>query len=129
MPVTNERLLWHGTLAECIPNIVLSGFNRGYCGRHGTKLGHGTYFSARAGYSARFCDRRNKRRVVILADVLVGAWTKGTPELVEPPHCNAECLTRFDSTVDDVESPSIFCIFRDFQALPLYLVEFEGGVG
>lgn len=129
MPVTNERLLWHGTLAERIPNIVLSGFNRTYCGRHGTKFGQGTYFSSTAGYSARFCDRRNKRRVVILANVLVGSWTKGSPDLVEPPHCNAECLTRFDSTVDDAESPSIFCIFRDCQALPLYLVEFEGGAG
>lgn len=128
MSVVNAQMLWHGTLSERIPNIVLSGFNRAYCGRHGTKLGHGTYFSAAADYSARFCDRKNKRRVVILADVLVGSWTKGSPDLVEPPHCNADCLARFDSTVDNADAPSIFCVFRDFQALPRYLVEF-GGAG
>jgi poly [ADP-ribose] polymerase 10/14/15 len=126
MSVVNEQLLWHGTSPECVANIVLSGFNRAYCGRHGTKLGHGTYFSAAAEYSTRFCGRKSQRRVVILADVLVGSCTKGSPDLVEPPYCNADRLQRFDSTVDNVESPSIFCVFRDFQALPRYLVEFAG---
>jgi len=122
--VANERSLWHGTSFDCVRNIALSGFNRAYCGRHGTKLGFGTYFSQSAEYSVRFCDRKQKRRVVILADVIVGSWTKGTPDLVEPPHMDTDCLSRYDSTVDDVDNPSIFCVFRDFQALPRYLVEF-----
>jgi len=124
-----ERSLWHGTSLGSIRNITLNGFNRAYCGRHGMKFGHGTYFSAAADYSVRFCDRRSAQRVMLLANVLVGSWTKGSPDLVEAPHKDVTKLTRYDSTVDDVNSPGIFCIFRDFQALPLYIVLFSGGVG
>jgi len=119
-----ERNLWHGTSLESVRNITLNGFNRAYCGRHGMKYGHGTYFSAAADYSVRFCDRRQPQRVMFFAKVLVGESAKGSPELVEPPHRDDEGMQRYDSTVDDVESPNIFCIFRDFQAIPLYLVEF-----
>lgn len=61
---------------------------------------------------------------MFLSKVLVGSWAKGSPEMVEAPHKDAEGLRRFDSVVDDVENPNMFCVFRDFQALPLYLVEF-----
>jgi len=128
MELTEELDLWHGTLVDCACNIVLNGFNRGYSGRHGTRLGHGTYFSSSAAYSLRFCDRRRVRRVMFLSKVLAGVWTKGSPELVEPPHRDGDHLARYDSTVDDVSTPSMFCIFRDFQALPEYLVEFAGNV-
>lgn len=120
-----ERSLWHGTSIDCVRNITLSGFNRAYCGRHGMKFGQGTYFASSADYSVRFCDRKRAQSVMFLANVLVGAWAKGSPELVEPPHRDAEGLTRYDSTVDDVHSPSIFCIFKDFQALPLYVIVFS----
>jgi len=121
-----ELDLWHGTSGECIRNIILTGFNRTYGGRHGTKLGHGTYFSTAAHYSVRFCDRRRgATRMMFLARVLVGAWTAGSPDLVEPPHRDLERTIRYDSTVDSVDSPTMFCIFRDYQAVPCYLVEFE----
>eukprot|EP00931_Biecheleriopsis_adriatica_P006438 TRINITY_DN107838_c0_g1_i1.p1 TRINITY_DN107838_c0_g1~~TRINITY_DN107838_c0_g1_i1.p1 ORF type:complete len:630 (-),score=91.00 TRINITY_DN107838_c0_g1_i1:260-2149(-) len=121
-----ELDLWHGTSVECVPNIVLNGFNRAYSGRrHGTRLGHGSYFSASAAYSIKFCDRKRVRRSVFFSKVLVGAWTKGSPDLVEPPHRDKDGLSRYDSTVDDPEHPVNFCIFRDFQALPTYLVEFS----
>lgn len=127
MQLPNELTLWHGTTAESVPNIVLGGFNRGYCGRHGTKLGSGTYFSASAGYSLRFCDRRRPLRMMLLSRVLAGVWARGEPGLVEAPRRDAH--TRYDSTVDDTASPSMYCIFRDFQAVPQYLVVFEGGEG
>lgn len=118
-----ERLLWHGTSLRCARSIILGGFNRAYAGRHGTRLGQGSYFSSNVAYSLRFCDRSCERQVVLLASVLVGQWTKGSPELREPPYCDAAQLVRYDSTVDDVASPTMFCIFRDFQALPRYVVE------
>jgi hypothetical protein len=122
----NERILWHGTSSDSVRNIAFNGFNRAYCGRHGMKYGHGTYFSSSAEYSLRFCDRQTgHRRMMFLAKVLVGDWTRGLPELLEPPHRDAEMSARYDSTVDNVTSPNIFCVFRDFQALPLYLVEFD----
>lgn len=169
----NEALLWHGTLVENARNIAVHGFNRAYCGRHGTKLGLGTYFAGRAGYAVRFCDagcrpaatalqnagaatRRGllataatapppsrpphagsaagreraegggRRRMMFLARVLVGEWTVGSPDLVEPP-CKEDglSLARFDSTTDSLDRPTMFCVFRDFQAVPEYLVEFR----
>jgi len=125
MESNEERLLWHGTSMDCVQNITLNGFNRAYCGRHGMKLGHGTYFSAAADYSMRFCDRRRKQRFMFLAKVLVGSWTTGSPDLIEPPHRDEERMVRYDSIVDNVASPTVFCVYRDFQALPLYLVEFS----
>lgn len=122
-----EMNLWHGTTPDCVQNIVLNGFNRAYSGRHGTRLGLGTYFSADPSYSLRFCGRRPRgRRVMLLAGVLVGTCTKGTPNLVEPPYRDEEQMARFDTTVDDASSPSTFCVFRDYQAVPRYLVEFAG---
>jgi len=122
-----ERILWHGTSADCVQNITLDGFNRAYCGRHGMKYGQGTYFSTNAGYSVRFCaGRRAQTRVMFLAKVLVGDSTTGSPELREPPRRDDQTLQRYDSTVDNTASPNIFCVFKDFQALPLYLVEFVG---
>jgi len=117
MGTTLEMDLWHGTTPDCVQNIVLNGFNRAYSGRHGTKLGLGTYFSADAAYSLRFCGRRPRgRRVMLLAGVLVGACTKGSPDLVEPPYRDEEQMTRYDTTVDDATAPSTFCVFRDYQA-------------
>lgn len=124
MQLPNELTLWHGTTAESVSNIVLGGFNRAYCGRHGTKLGSGTYFSTSARYSVRFCDRGRPLRMMLLSKVLVGIWARGEPGLVEAPRRDSH--TRYDSTVDDPESPSMYCIFRDFQAVPQYLVVFEG---
>jgi len=117
-----ERLLWHGTSWDSVANIVRHGFNRAYCGRHGAKLGRGTYFTEDVSYALRFCGR-TPRRAVFLSGVLPGRCCKGEDGLVEPPATADGSGTRFDSTVDDVDRPKVFCVFRDFQALPLYLAE------
>lgn len=114
-----ERLLWHGTPWEAVGNIVQNGFNRAYVGRHGTKLGRGTYFAEDASYAMRFCGR-GPSRAIFLAGVLPGRYCRGEEGLVEPPLADSSGA-RYDSTVDDVEQPRIFCVFRDFQALPMYL--------
>jgi len=120
-----ELDLWHGTTPDCVRNILLGGFNRAYGGRHGTRLGLGTYFSPDAAYSLRFCGRsRGARHVMLLAKVRIGTCAKGAPELVEPPYRDADQMERYDATVDDVDAPSMYCIFRDYQALPCYVVEF-----
>jgi len=116
-----EKLLWHGTTWEAAGNIAQNGFNRAYVGRHGTKLGRGTYFAEDASYAMRFCSR-GPSRAIFLAGVLPGRYCRGEEGLVEPPPA-PDNGARFDSTVDDPEQPRIFCVFRDFQALPLYLVE------
>lgn len=124
-----ERVLWHGTSWVNVPKILRQGFNRSFAGRHGTLLGVATYFSIDPAYSHRFCDRRgggqDGTKAMLLARVLVGSYCKGTSSDVEPPVRDAETGERFDSTVDNEEKPGIFAVFRDFQAVPLYLVEFR----
>lgn len=120
-----ERLLWHGTSWESVPNIVRHGFNRAYAfaGRHGSKLGKGTYFAEDPGYALRFCGRGagGAPRALFLAGVLPGRVTWGRDGLLEPPADSSG--VRYDSTADSPTCPRVLCAFRDFQALPLYLVE------
>lgn len=115
-----ERLLWHGTSWDCVANIAQNGFNRAYGGRHGSKLGRGSYFAEEATFALRFCGR-SQHRAIFLAGVLPGRFCRGAEGLVEPPALDAG--TRYDSTVDDPANPKVFCVFRDFQAIPLYLAE------
>lgn len=149
MDQPEERLLWHGTSWRCLPNILRSGFNRAYAGRHGTKLGVGSYFSPDPAYALRFSDRGPGPRVLLLASVLVGRFAEGSPGLLEPPllpdggRRDAEgegeaplALAgapatkggglRYDSTVDRRDRPRIFCVFRDFQAVPVALFVLGG---
>lgn len=121
-----ERLLWHGTSWERVANIARHGFNRAYAygGRHGARLGRGTYFAEDPAYALRYCGGVNRGvpRALILAGVLPGRVVRGVDGLIEPPLADADG-TRFDSTVDDPARPMVFCVFKDFQALPLYLLE------
>ena len=120
-----ERDLWHGTAWSFVPKILKQGFNRSFAGRHGTLLGHATYFSSDPRYSMRFCGKKggaDGTKVLVVARVLVGRYCKGSPTDVEPPLLNSQG-DRFDTTVDNAEAPSIFAVFRDFQALRLFLVE------
>jgi len=132
----SERLLWHGTSWSSVMNILQSGFNRAYSGRHGIKYGVGTYFATDPSYALRFCDRSCDSRVLILARVLVGRSARGTSDMVEPPLLPAAERTgtdasvarrRYDSTVDDCSCPRIFCVFRDFQAVPVGLLALDAG--
>lgn len=124
-----ERELWHGTSWAFVPKILRQGFNRSFAGRHGTLLGSATYFSSDPAYSQKFCDKkgggRDSTKALLLATVLVGNYCKGCSTDVEPPIKDAETGERYDSTVENEDSPSIFAIFRDFQALPLFLVELK----
>lgn len=120
MTLGPERLLWHGTPWDAVGNITQNGFNRAYCGRHGARLGRGSYFAEDAAYALRFCGKSTSR-AVFLAGVLPGRFCRGEDGAVEPPMVPDCSGARFDSTVDDAEKPKVFCVFRDFQALPLYL--------
>lgn len=126
-----EKELWHGTAWATVPKILRQGFNRSFAGRHGTLLGVATYFSTDPAYSQRFCDRRGGGRdgtkAMLLSSVLVGKYCKGAATDVEPPVRDVETGERYDSTVDNEDRPGIFAVFRDFQAVPLFLVEFRTG--
>jgi len=124
-----EQELWHGTGWGVVPKILRQGFNRSFAGRHGTLLGTATYFSTDLSYSYCFCDKKgggkDNTKVMFLARVLVGSFCKGSSSDKEPPLMDSLTGDRYDSTVDKTENPTIFAVFRDFQAVPLFLVNFE----
>jgi len=45
--VENERMLWHGTSVDTLPQINKSGFNRAYCGKNGWYSVFGAVFEVR----------------------------------------------------------------------------------
>ena len=55
--------------------------------------------------------------------VAIGEYCKGVTDAIAPPARVGTQL--FDSTVDDVFSPSIFVTYHDAQAYPGYLITFR----
>jgi poly [ADP-ribose] polymerase 10/14/15 len=137
--LSSELNLFHGTTLESIDKICKHGFSRSFCGKNGTLFGKGVYFTIYAEYSNKFASslnppvlasetstdepKLNKFKHMILARVLVGMFEKGNPATIEPgirPDGN-----QYDSTVNDVDNPSIYVIYRDYRAYPDYLIEYE----
>ena len=82
-----------------------------------------SFYSARATYAVP--DEKQLRHMYI-SRVLVGKFTKGKENLLEPPQIDITQNLRYDSVVDDVANPLIFVIFYDFQSYPEYLITFKG---
>ena len=148
-----EWNLWHGTSEEIIQQIVTKGFNRSYAGKNGKsvrylfiyfvihlflltvgkKYGQGVYFAKDAYYSARPGyavpnANANGNQNMFLCRVLVGLFTLGTKDMVEPPPIDAltSVVDTYDSTVNDMTNPGIFAsCFTDHHAYPDYLIVFN----
>lgn len=126
------RMLWHGTKsAESLIDICSDGFDRA-CALT-CAYGKGCYFAATAAYSDKYaCDVRvpgehgRGLRAMLLAAVIIGELEQGTsgmyPAPVKPHSKTGE---RFENTCDKVAKPSIFVTFKDYQALPAYVVVYE----
>lgn len=91
--------------------------------------GKGVYFAAQAGYSARSQfspPGPTGLRHMYLARVLVGEYTVGKPDILEPPPKHPADLTdTYDSVVDQIPNPEIFVVFQDPQCYPEYLITFQ----
>lgn len=115
----DERVyLFHGTSHEASKNIVANGFNRSYCGRNATVYGRGVYFARDFSYSAQpTYSPQNAQgdKVIIAARVLTGKLVLGTSSMVEPGAGN-------DCSVNSLSDPSIFVVYKDFQAVPEFLI-------
>eukprot|EP00118_Oscarella_pearsei_P014064 m.118188 g.118188 ORF g.118188 m.118188 type:complete len:2360 (+) comp37639_c0_seq1:113-7192(+) len=126
-----ERQLWHGTKEGSVEQITAGGFNRSYAGTNvGRILGSGVYFAVNAKYSVDYAPASlvTGRRHMFLCSVLVGLYTRGRSDLIEPPVIDSRVnrVERYDSLVDNVRSPTIFAAcFRDHQAYPSYLITFK----
>ena len=111
----NQRRLFHGTQQCAIPKIHVQGFKRDFAGKNGTNYGRGVYFARDASYSAGFCKNLNGVRKICVCDVLVGDSSQGFQGQAVPANRPNNSLDTCDSTVDNLENPSIFVCYHDDQ--------------
>lgn len=122
----SERQLFHGTDAKNIRAINAQGFNRSFCGAHGTAYGRGVYFAKNVSFTVKYAgDAGIGAHYVYLARVLVGKHRQGSSSMIVPPPKNPsrpEILC--ESVVDNIANPNIFVVFYDTQCYPEYLISF-----
>lgn len=121
-----ERRLFHGTKADVIPKVEKQGFNRSFAGVNGVRFGRGVYFARDASYSCSYASKDTQRKQrIFICRVAVGDWCQGTNDQLIPNPKSHNSLELFDSTVDNVQNPSVFVVYHDAQAYPEYLIEFK----
>jgi poly [ADP-ribose] polymerase 10/14/15 len=121
----NEKRLFHGTEKDTTTQINRNSFNRSFCGINGTVYGQGVYFAANAQYSSANTysppdDQDNK--YIYLARVVVGDFCVGNSSMRTPPSQPGTSDMLYDSTVDQLNQPSIYVAYLDAQAYPEYLL-------
>ncbi|XP_071315572.1 protein mono-ADP-ribosyltransferase PARP14 isoform X2 [Trachinotus anak] len=124
-----EKLLYHGTTQDNCDSIMKTGFNRSFAGQNATAFGHGTYFALKASYSAQPTYSKpaaDGSQLMFVARVLTGAYTQGQSDMKVPPPINPQQPhDRYDSVVDNINTPSMYVVFHDSQAYPDYLITFK----
>ncbi|KAJ0069394.1 hypothetical protein NL108_004229 [Boleophthalmus pectinirostris] len=118
----NEKHLFHGTDKSLVEAICEQNFDWRMCGVHGTAYGKGSYFARDASYSNRY-STGHREKVMFVALVLVGDYTKGQSQYVRPPQ-KGNSTSLYDSCVNCVTDPSIFVIFEKHQIYPEYVIEY-----
>ena len=121
-----ERVcLFHGCRPDVVPKIVEQGFNRSFCGRNATVYGKGVYFARDARYSAQpqySTPDAHGHQHIFACRVVVGEYCLGAENALTPDVRSGHTL--YDSTVNDLRSPSIFVTYHDAQAYPEFLIKF-----
>ena len=119
-------MLFHGTDSEEVARgICYQNFDPRMHGKNATVYGKGAYFARDASYSHNYTASRGKR-YMFLADVLVGDYTKGDNTMQRPPKKpGLKQHELFDSTVDDVNNPTIFVIYAMEKCYPSYLILYK----
>lgn len=87
-------------------------------------FGKGAYFSNSAAVARGHCTCDSDRHFfLILADVIIGAITKGTPDHNGPSNTTFDRLG-CETTVDDAATPTIFVKYNKEEYYPQYIIEF-----
>jgi poly [ADP-ribose] polymerase 10/14/15 len=120
-----EQWLFHGTTANSVSQIAKRGFDRSFAGKNGTMYGKGSYFARNASYASRYAATEKKEgiRYMFMCRMVVGDWCQGSKDHLRPD-CKRDGEL-YDSTVDNVENPTIFVAYHDAQVYPDYLVSFQ----
>lgn len=127
--IINEKQLFHGTDADSVPLVNINGFNRSYAGKNAVIYGKGTYFAVNASYSADDTYSKpdaNGKKYMYYVRVLTGVYTRGNDSLIVPPPRNPQNPTdQYDTVTDNMQNPTLFVVFYDYQAYPEYLITFK----
>ncbi len=124
--------LFHGTRNfGNVDTIAATGFDRNYSAAKDstTAFGKGAYFAVSAAYSLRgySCEHQALGgSLLFLANVWVAEHTRGDPSMLNPPFKRGSACLRYETTVDNVQVPSMHVVYRDGQSYPAYLIHFEG---
>ena len=141
----NERWLWHGTSPDTLAKInTACGFDRNFAGKNSklfysfymcktcfpiaTVYGKGVYFARDASYSHGYsASDANSQHHMYYAQVLTGEYTVGNTSMLAPPAKNpqVDANVLFDSTVNNVSTPTIFVVYQDTQCYPAYLISYQ----
>ncbi len=125
-PKSTEIQEIHATETDTIPKINRNSFNRSFCGKNATVYSKGVYFAVNASYSitdtySRPDSQGNKD--MYLARVVVDDFCVGNDTMkVPPPLPGTSNLWPYDSTVDQLNQPSMHVIYHDAHAYPEYLI-------
>ena len=93
-----------------------------------TAYGRGVYFARDASYSHGYtAPDANSQRHMYYAQVLTGEYTVGNSLMLVPPAKNPQVDANviFDSTVNNVSTPTIFVVYQDTQCYPAYLISYQ----
>ncbi|XP_061180451.1 protein mono-ADP-ribosyltransferase PARP15-like [Saccostrea echinata] len=122
-----QQWLWHGTYPDTVDKVINNGFNRGYCGRNGTRYGAGVYFAVNASYSAGYSRLDSDGlKHMFSVQVATGAHCVGNSSMnVLPPKHGAGSHVTYDSASDNLCNPEMYVIFHDSQAYPAYHIIFR----
>ncbi len=106
--------LFQGQPEEIVDKIVAHGFNR---------QGKGVYFAVNSQYSVDYASPNSRgERHMFLCRVLVGEYCLEREDQPTPDVRSGTQL--YDSTVNNLEAPTIFVTYNDSQAYPEYIVTF-----
>ena len=105
----NEQLCFHATARAAAGSIIRSGFDVSRAGSaFGTALGAGIYVSPFASFSHTYsCEDSSSKRCMILCRVLLGDTTGR------------------DSRSDGHTMPSQYCVRREQQVLPQWVIYYQ----
>ncbi|TWW75676.1 Poly [ADP-ribose] polymerase 12 [Takifugu flavidus] len=121
----NQLYLFHGTDESLSEAICEQNFDWRMCGAHGTAYGKGSYFARDASYSDMYSRRsKSQSKIMFVALVLVGDYTKGNSSYVKPPP-KGNGKTFYNSCVNSESNPSIYIIFDKQQVYPEYLINYS----
>ena len=119
-----EKIVWHGSSYDILNKIIRNGFDRSYSTI--AAYGKGTYFARDASYS---CSSRyspphsDGYKYLLLCKFIVGDSSQGLKKMHKVPlKPNGN---EYDTLVDYPQNPSIYVVWTDFAAVPMYRIKFK----